>query len=169
MSEASKAIDAFLRQYLDPGLRDAGFKKSRRRYVRAVDGRIELVNVEASTWNYSGHARFEISVAIYIPELATALGRVVTDPAKVRGYECGITETVRRLMKGGHQFAGLVSDDSIETDRQGRLLESAIQTRVLPWFTSLREASALVAYMRPKVTFPEEVWRAYAAANSVDL
>lgn len=69
MSEISKAIDAFLREYADPELRAGGFRKKRRRYSRELGDRVELVLVEASSWNRFDSGTFSVSLAIVIPDL----------------------------------------------------------------------------------------------------
>lgn len=169
MSDASKAVDRFLRAYMTPELENNGFRKVRRRYRRRVEDRLETISVEAHTFGHAAQASFEVSASIYLPEIARALGREVADLDKVKGFECGVFSPARQLMPRGNGFLGVVTLDEAENSVQGRLLIEGLRDGVLPWFERLRDPSRLVEYMRPRAYFQDRAWKEWAKRNGVEL
>jgi len=51
MSLLSKALDLILKEYVTPVLKNAGFKKSGRKYKRVLSNVVDTVTIESSTWN----------------------------------------------------------------------------------------------------------------------
>lgn len=169
MSDASKAIDRFLRAYADPILKDAGFGKLRRKYRRQVGDRQESISISAHTFNYQERASFEIGASIFIPEIARALGREVLDLAKVQGFECGVFCNARQLMPQGRLFRGIVTLDETANQEQGQLLIEGLRTGVFPWFERLREPDSLIAYVQKRADFNREAWSTWAQSNGIAL
>jgi len=143
MSNISKAIDAFLREYFDPELAAAGFQKKRRRYSRELEDRVELVLVEASSWNRLGTGTFYVNVAIVIPALTVCLRNRVVEMATATGRESGIDTNLGFLLPEGRPRSWLVRLDGPNTE-EGSRLKRALIDHALPWFEKARTDSGLL-------------------------
>ena len=87
----SKLIDEVLRLGPAPFLKQAGFKKLARRFVRSVGASTAHIDFQASQWNVKTRARFTINLGSYFPSIAEANGQpIVEDPAKQRLLTAGI-------------------------------------------------------------------------------
>lgn len=60
-------------------LREAGFRKSGRRFYRDAGETRIVLEVQASQWNREGNTRFTINLGLFVPEVSRKLGRTVCD------------------------------------------------------------------------------------------
>lgn len=67
---------------LSAALREAGFKKSVRRFHKDAGEARMLLEVQASQWNQENSARFTINLAVYVPSILRKLGEEVGPPPK---------------------------------------------------------------------------------------
>ena len=150
MSELSKAIDKFLQEYVDPELRAAGFRKKRRRYSRELGDRVELIQVEASTWNRLGSGTFYVDLAIVIPALALRLRGREVKLENAKGRESGVSTNIGDLLpeKCPRSWGVQIEGSNAE---EGVCLKRALIEHALPWFDRARTDNGLLdvlAHMR---------------------
>jgi len=143
MSKISKSIDIFLREYVDPVLRAAGFRKKGRRYSRILTDRVELLIVEASSWNRFDTGTFSIGLAIVIPELALRLRSIKVELLKAKGFESGIHENLGFLLPEQHPDSWCVQINESNTE-EGERVRSAVVEHALPWYEKARSEDGLM-------------------------
>ncbi|MDH4188234.1 MAG: DUF4304 domain-containing protein [Nitrospira sp.] len=143
MSEISKAIDELLKEYVDPELRAAGFRKKRRRYSRELGDRVELVQVEASTWNRLDSGTFYVDLSIVIPKLALRLRNRRVELADAKGRESGIDTNIGFLLPEDRprDWSVLTTGSNVE---EGIRLKRALIDYGLPWFERARTDNGLM-------------------------
>src|SRR3546814_13160930 len=72
-SEISKLINQVLTSAVDPIAKAEGFRKSGRTYRRMRFGRVEVMAVEARSWNTAARGQFDVMVGIVDPKIAATL------------------------------------------------------------------------------------------------
>ena len=69
MSQISKVIDNFIREYIAPINKQQGFKKRGRNFHKALVDCIYVINVQASQWNEADSGQFTINLGVYFPNI----------------------------------------------------------------------------------------------------
>ncbi len=151
MSEVAKAIDRLLQEHVNDLLKSAGFKKRGRRYRRLPGDRLEMLTVEASTFNTTTSGRFTVGLAIVIPQLARRLGRSDVDLAKAKGFEGGICTCLGFLGPDRCQDRWRVQVDA-DNAHEGTALRNAVECLALPWFEKARTETGLMEILERDVS-----------------
>jgi hypothetical protein len=146
MSSISAAISIFVRTTLDPILKSEGFRKSGRKYWHVLDGRAEIVLVEASTFNRGNVGQFTVTLSVVIPSLALRLYGLTVDPATAKGFESGIITVLGHLMPDRRQDAWKIALHSDNYDEAARF-RAAIEDFALPWFRKARTDEGLIGIL----------------------
>jgi hypothetical protein len=167
MSDVSKTIDRLLQEYVNDLLKAAGFKRQRRRYSRVLSDRLELLTVEASTFNSSESGRFTVGLAIVLPDLARRLRGFEVDLSKAKGFEGGIRTCLGFLDADRRQDRWQVQVGS-DNAEEGLRLREAIETLALPWFENARTEKGLLEILEQDVSMDALLVRAILYSSKGD-
>jgi hypothetical protein len=116
---------------LHPILKHEGFQKSARTYRRNLDGCIQIINIQGSSWNSGDQGRFTINLAVYYPEAARIDGfsRLTDRPVE---SDCLVRQRIGLLMPDRNDFWWAFDADS-DLDKIAREVSSAWTTYGKPW------------------------------------
>ncbi|WP_394537640.1 DUF4304 domain-containing protein [Lysobacter enzymogenes] len=142
--DPAKRIDSVIAQGLVPLLKAHGFAKSARTFHRQRDGRWHVVNVQASSGNSAGQARFTLNLGLYLPELDALAGNAaVTD--KPKEYDCTLRERIGLLMPQARDHWWTLAPDT-DADALAADLAQAMSAHGLPWFDAYATAELIAAH-----------------------
>jgi hypothetical protein len=134
--DPAKAIDEVLALGLAGALKRAGFKKSARTFRRALDGAIQVVNVQASQSNGPA-ARFTVNLGVYRAEIAALLAPSLPLTTQPKEYQCVVRERIGFLMpKGADHWWEVRPHGSIDNERLAGEVADAVLGYGLPWLES---------------------------------
>jgi hypothetical protein len=82
MSATGMLIDGITRDALKEPLRQCGYKKDRRTFRRSLEHCVQIMNVQASSWNEGSSGRFTVNFGVYFWVLADlgGIGRLTDKP-----------------------------------------------------------------------------------------
>ncbi|HEY0158042.1 MAG TPA: DUF4304 domain-containing protein [Thermoanaerobaculia bacterium] len=76
MSEIATVIDTVIDRGLRRTLKESGFKKHGRTFVREAGAAAQIVHVQASQWNQGAEGNFTLDLGVYFPAVAERRGEV---------------------------------------------------------------------------------------------
>ncbi len=101
MSSAGLLIDSITRDALKEPLRQHGYKKDKRTFRRSLERCVQVVNVQASSWNEGSSGRFTVNLGVYFSVLADlgGIGRLTEKPLE---SDCLVRCRIGHLLPGGN-------------------------------------------------------------------
>ena len=133
MSAISQRIDAIVRQALDQPLKERGFERQGRSFRRAEGGgRIAVLQVQGSKWNYGDRGRFTVNLGIWQPMLGQPLLQ------RPKEYECQTRQRIGFLLPEYRQDHWWRLDAHTDDAAIAQALRQAVLEHGLPWFEAQR-------------------------------
>jgi hypothetical protein len=116
VSEIAKAIDQCIHLGLAPSLKQDGFKKTGRTFMRQIELCTQLVNVQASQSNIGNTGKFTLNLGIYFPTVEKLVkGTELGQPPKE--YDCTLRQRIGQLMPehGGDKWWSIDNHSDLKT------------------------------------------------------
>ena len=135
MSDVAPVIDAVIREGLGASLKAAGFSKSGRNFRRSLGESLQVINVQASTFNSSASGRFTVNLGAYYPGLADILEQPLGKPWPTE-YQCHIRKRIGTLMPAGRDTWWDV-DTGSDIGALANDLETSVVEYGLPWLAGV--------------------------------
>ena len=128
----SKRIDRIARQAIAPILKPLGFRKTGRNWRRATAHGVQIVNLQASSWNAPTSGRFTVNLAVYFPAEAELADSVTAGRSAPTHSHCIVQERIGLLMPEGADHWWEVGCDEDEVEAGGEAA-AAVARYGLPW------------------------------------
>ena len=150
MSEISQTIDAVI-ELLRPVMKQQGFAKSGRTWRRPREGCVQVVNVQASSWNSSERGAFTVNLGVYFPAVAELAG----DPVRSAPSEpyCQLHQRIGFLMPNPGDFWWEVRPGSSLLEVADELA-AAVTSLAIPWLDAHSTYAAALDSARCPATGP---------------
>jgi hypothetical protein len=103
MTKAAKLIDEVIREGVHPLLRAEGFTRRHRTWNRAKGDFTQVVNIQASMWNYGEKGSFTLNLGVFSPEVWT-IAEEIPLPQFVKEEQCTVRSRVGLLMEGQYDL-----------------------------------------------------------------
>ena len=88
-------IDDFIQTYLAPFMKEAGYKKNGRTWLKENGDLTYIINIQADRWNSENRVpQFFINYGVYVPSLVQDLMGIAPPQYPTEGY-CAIRSRVR--------------------------------------------------------------------------
>nr|WP_086940652.1 DUF4304 domain-containing protein [Thaumasiovibrio occultus] len=98
MSEIGKRIDQVVKEGLSKVMKENGFKKSGRTFLKETQDGWKIVNIQASSGNLGADGKFAINLGIINNEIAEKSGLNI--PSKPKEYDAIVRERLGKLVHG---------------------------------------------------------------------
>lgn len=166
-------IDLVVRQFLDPPLTAAGFKRKARRWNRPKGDLLHVVEVQGSQWNEVGNESFAINLGVF----SALIYRIVWQkepPSVVKEVDCMIRcRLAEGMLEEGARakerwWSILASTDSKEVGKEAADLVQSRGIEYLDRVVTMKEVHDLLqGDIRPQAKAP--LGRIYLAAVKAEL
>lgn len=133
----NEAINRVIALSVAPLLKEAGFRKHGRTWMRSQNGFDTLINIQASRWNNDSGASFVVNYGVHIPQLVDEYfndGEVLSKQPSLDWLELISTRIVKRW--GGQIWWDIYDDTDME--KLSRVLAAKIRDQPLAVFDSLQ-------------------------------
>jgi hypothetical protein len=141
---ARERFHRLLRQEFFPLLRAAGFRGKGTTFTRQVGPRLDVVNVQGSV--YGGQCC--VNLGVHFTFLPTPVGGLVTDPTRLRDYDCEFHDRLHGAREGDFWWSYGGSD--AEARRQVRHLVRLFERRGHAFFARFEPFPAVFEAITPE-------------------
>lgn len=141
LSEIAHMIDSVVRDGLGDVMRSAGFRKSGRNFRRTSGESLQVLNVQASSWNACDSGKITVNLGVFYPAVGQILGKPVPQSG-VSEIDCHLRRRIFQCMPSDDDLWWSV--DATTAQQVAVSLRDAVACYALPWLdrVSLLQAGA---------------------------
>lgn len=138
-------LENFLKEHVTSFLKEAGFKKRHKIWNKNVDGLIQVINFQSSSFSTSAEVSFTINVGVFNPKIWTILWDKKV-PKFINEIDCFPRVRIGELIENGKFDKWWKISDNSDFPSLGKEIQSLIQNNCFTFLDTMMDERQIIEY-----------------------